>query len=127
MKLFNSIAATAMGGALLVLGACGTSSTFTLGDYYKDLEAAGYVVSDKSEKLYQMVGAVDGAGFEVNGDSCEAYEFDLTTKSGQESLNKVKEEGFLGFVFPETNRNLAVHCSGKGKGAKGAYQVLSNM
>ena len=104
-----------------------TTSQITLNNYYEELSANGHDVGDKSEKLFQLVGAIDGEGFVVDGSSCEAYEFDLTTESGKNSLQKVKEDGFLGIAYPEINKNLAVHCSGKGNGTKAAYEVLKSM
>ena len=104
-----------------------TTNQITFNNYYEKLSAKGHDVGDKSEKLFQLVGAIDGEGFVVDGSSCEAYEFDLTTESGKNSLQKVKEDGFLGIAYPEINKNLAVHCSDKGNGTKAVYKVLKGM
>ena len=63
----------------------------------------------------------------VNGSPCEAYEYDLTTNSGKKLMQKTKNEGLLGLVHPEINKNLAVHCRGKDNGTKAAYNVLNSM
>ena len=74
-----------------------------------------------------MVGAVDGESFTADGSLCEVYEYDLETTSGEKSLTNLKENGFFGAAFPEIHKNLAVHCSGKGEGAKTAYAVLKSL
>ena len=154
MKLIRSITALAFAtSASIALVSCGTSSQnvplsesatssksststqsatsrqITLKNYYDSLSAKGYNVSDKSEKFYELIGAIDGEGFIIDGSSCEVYEFDLSTESGKKYLQKVKEDGILGpgSPTPETNKNLAVHCLGKSIGTNAAYEVLKGM
>lgn len=120
--------------ALVLLAACG-EKPLTLEGYEKALSAAGIRTGPKQPQYYQMIGAKNGYGFSVEGDSrcsdqylcrCEVFEFDTSIGSGREALATLKKEGVMG-TRPEINKNLAIMCQGDTAQTKQALSVLMSM
>ena len=62
-----------------------------------------FQVSSKSEKLYQMIGAIDGCGIKINGNSVEIYKFDINDKGSKNILKNIESTNtftVLGMTFP---------------------------
>ncbi len=55
----------------------------------------GFSVGKITAKVYQMMGAVDGFGIEVQGQQIELYLFDPATAS-QETLDQLKDAETIG-------------------------------
>jgi len=78
----------------------------------KYFEEHGLVIGDKTGKAFDMLGAVNGFGVEVNGQNIELYLYDLekADDSTLESLESVKANGMMtmsGFSFSaKINGNL---------------------
>ncbi len=120
--------------ALLLVASCG-ERTLSLEEYDKALSAAGIRTGAKQPQQFQLIGAKNGYGFPVDGDSrcsdqylcrCEVYQFDTTTGSGREALATVKKEGLLGTRM-EFNKNLGMFCQGDTPQTKQAVSVLLGM
>ncbi|ADH97780.1 hypothetical protein [Salisediminibacterium selenitireducens] len=71
-------------------------------------EGDGFDVGEQAFKAYEMVGAVDGFGVDVNGEEIELYLYD----EGSEELEELRSEGQFdmdGFPIPgEVNGNIAL-------------------
>lgn len=76
-------------------------------DYFDLVKSEGYSLGDKQHKMYQFLMAVDGYGMKVDGETIEVYEFDLSVKTGQTALEKLKTDGFMGSGII-VNKNLAL-------------------
>lgn len=120
--------------ALLLISSCGEKA-FTLDDYEKALSTAGIRRGPKEPQLYQLIGAKNGYGFSVEGDSrcsseylcrCEVFEYDTSIGSGREALATYKKEGFMG-TRGEFNKNLTIMCQGDTPQTKQAVAVLMGM
>ena len=107
------------------VAACGSSSV-SLDDYFEAVDSSGSRITNYRQKFFTMVGAIDGLGFNLDGERCEAYEFDLDTRSGKNALERAKTDGLMGRPVA-VHKNLMVLCYGDGKGAKTAYEVLKSL
>lgn len=76
-------------------------------DYFDLVKSKGYSLGDKQDKIYQFLMAVDGYGVNINGVTIEVYQFDLSIKTGQVALEKLKTDGFMGTGII-ANKNLAL-------------------
>ena len=68
-------------------------------DYFSEI----FTVSDKSEKLFGMIGAIDGCGIKLSGSRVEIYKYDIKDP-GQKTIieNAIKTNTMIvmGFTFP---------------------------
>ena len=71
----------------------------------------GLNLERESEKMYGLIGAIDGYGMTVGQCRVEIYEFDTTIKSGRDALARLVEDGVNGRRAAQ-NKNLALlyHC-----------------
>jgi hypothetical protein len=65
----------------------------------------GFKIGEKSSKAFDMIGAVNGFGVEINGHEIELYQYDLDKASEEtkKNLESVRENGMMsmdGFSFP---------------------------
>ena len=95
-------------------------------DFIAKLQGAGFIVSEPKEKMYVMLGASNGAGFDVNGDSIEIYEFDTSITSGRDALERLKTDGFSGQAA-EIHKNLAIFVHDKSENTDAAKKILFSM
>ena len=72
------------------------------------------VVGEKKEKIYQLLMAVDGCAFDVDGDSIEIYQFDTTIESGKQMIKRLATKGYMGHTVI-TNKNLMIFADKKHK------------
>jgi hypothetical protein len=62
-----------------------------------------FVLSDKSEKLFGLIGAIDGCGIKLNGSGIEIYKYDIKDpgqKTIIENAKKTNTMTMIGFTFP---------------------------
>lgn len=120
--------------SLLLASSCGEKS-LSLQSYEKALLTAGIQIGPKEAQQFQLIGAKNGYGFSVEGDSrcsdqylcrCEVYEFDTSIESGREALAAIKREGLMG-IRMEFNKNLGMFCQGDTPQTKQAVSVLLGM
>lgn len=84
----------------------------TLDDVVEHFRGQGLAIGEKIFKVYDMIGAIDGFGIEVEGEEIELYMFDPAAADSEtlEQLESAKTKGQMsmsGFVFPVTmNGNI---------------------
>jgi hypothetical protein len=62
-----------------------------------------FTLSDRSEKFFGMIGAIDGCGIELNGSEIEIYKYDLKDpgqKTIIENAQKTNTMTVMGFTVP---------------------------
>lgn len=67
---------------LITLIGCGTNNvkdTRTLEDFKSAFEEKGYELVDEGEPLYQLIGAINGTIFYVDGQVFKIYQFENTS------------------------------------------------
>lgn len=87
----------------MLIGGCGkadengtSEQSIHAQDFLASMEKNGLRLGKKREKMFGLIGAVEGFAIEVNGDLIEVYEYDTTIKSGRDLLRKFSTEGMMG-------------------------------
>lgn len=92
---------------VLSSAACSSSSKpkhlDDLVSYFKD---KGFTVGDKTEKTYQMIGAINGFETSLDGEQVELYEFD--PKQNNATLEQVKKDGKFANNDAAVNGNFMI-------------------
>ena len=86
----------------------------TVDDAIEKLKANGFVVGDKTQKSYQLIGAYDGTGVSVNKTDIEIYQFTDAQKDAQNKAlgtlatvdNNIFESGSLLVLVYSTDKGI---------------------
>lgn len=95
--------------SVLVISACSNQAAekpkhlADLVSYFKD---KGFAVGSKSEKAYQMIGAINGFETTLDGEQVELYEFD--PKQSNATLEQVKKDGKFANNDAAVNGNFMI-------------------
>lgn len=80
--------------SILLITACSNQAAAKpkhLNDVVSYFKEKGFTVGEKSEKAYQMIGAIDGFAITINDQQVELYEFG--PKQSNATLDQAKETG----------------------------------
>jgi hypothetical protein len=73
-----------------------------------------FSVTNKSEKFFEMIGAIDGCGVNLNGFSIEIYKFDIKDQGQKtiiENAQQTHTMSIFGTTFPVLVNGSFVICS----------------
>lgn len=91
---------------VILLAACGQVDTpkYALADIIENFKTNGLTIGEKSDKIFQLIGAKDGYAIEINGEKVELYEFDPDSKAEITKTNlKTAKEGYMDMVGSKAN------------------------
>ena len=82
--------------------------TDPLSDVVAYFESNGFTIGEKTAKAYEMVGAVDGFGIELNGANVEFYLYEPDSVD-LKTIQEKAQYNMEGFVFPAiANGNIVL-------------------
>lgn len=82
-----------------------TESNLSINDFLQKLDNEEFVIGKKHEKIYSLIGAVDGFAVEIDGHKIQIYEYDISVKSGRSMISRIHDEGLWGRAVIR-NKNL---------------------
>ncbi|MYL53320.1 hypothetical protein GLW08_08205 [Pontibacillus yanchengensis] len=106
---------------LFILGACsgGAAETKSLDGIEQHFKDVGLEVADeKQDKMFQMIGAKNGFGLDVEGTAIELYEFD----KGADQFKVIKEQEAMNGTPVTLNGNLILLMHGENKEVVEAFE-----